>query len=183
MRQPLHASRGCSSIFQIKLTLWWKIGSAFWSEWNPPNFTYLLARAKPCSSVWRSISTPVQDCPLALCDFRTVRSEDLVPADIIFPHYQDEAYEVLYNPNHRWFYKKGMEWDDVLLFKLGDNSPDEAPCKLVLHLTSDCPMVFIRCLMDPVCPHSAFMDPSVPKGTPSRVSIEVRAIIIGWSIW
>jgi hypothetical protein len=67
----------------------------------------------------------------------------------------------------------------VLLFKLGDNSPDEAPCKLVFHLTSDCPMVFIRCLMDPVCPHSAFMDPSVPKGTPSRVSIEVRAIIIG----
>ncbi|KAG9234139.1 hypothetical protein BJ875DRAFT_401632 [Amylocarpus encephaloides] len=109
-------------------------------------------------NVWRSISTPIQDCPLALCDFRTIRpEEDLVPADIIFPHYQDEAYEVLYNPDHRWFYKKGMEWDDVLLFKLGDNSLNEAP----------------------LCPHSAFMDPSVPKGTPSRVSIEVRAIIIG----
>jgi hypothetical protein len=84
------------------------------------------------SSIWRTISTPVQDCPLALCDFRTVEPEDLVSADIIFPHYQDEAYEVLYNPDQRWFYKKRMDWDDVLLFKLGDNSPDEAPCKLAL---------------------------------------------------
>jgi hypothetical protein len=43
--------------------------------------------------------------------------------------------------------------------------------------------VSVRCLTDSVCPHSAFMDPSIPKGTPSRVSIEVRAIIIGWSMW
>jgi hypothetical protein len=54
----------------------------------------------------------------------------LVKADIIFPHYSDEAYEVTFNPAHRWFYKKGMHWDDVLLFKLGDNSPTEAPCEL-----------------------------------------------------
>jgi hypothetical protein len=67
-----------------------------------------------------------------MCDFRSVDTKDLIPADIIFPHYQDEAYEVLSNPDQRWFYKKGMEWDDVLLFKLGDNSPDEAPCKLIL---------------------------------------------------
>jgi hypothetical protein len=64
----------------------------------------------------------------------------------------------------------------VLLFKLGDNSPDEAPCKLAFTLMSE---VSVWCLTDSVCPHSAFMDPSVPKGTPSRVSIEVRAIVIG----
>ena len=43
----------------------------------------------------------------------------------------------------------------------------------------DCPTTSVGCLTDLVCPHSAFMDPSVPKGTPGRVSIEVRAIIIG----
>jgi hypothetical protein len=48
---------------------------------------------------------------------------------MIFPHYQDEAYEVLFNPNQRWFYKKDMDWDDVLVFKLGDNSSKEAQCK------------------------------------------------------
>ncbi|KAF8859194.1 hypothetical protein BDZ45DRAFT_590152 [Acephala macrosclerotiorum] len=117
--------------------------------------THLQPSPEPLPSVWRAISTPNQDCPLAFCDFRTVRRDDLVPADIIFPHYQDEAYEVLYNPDQRWFYKKGMECDDVILFKLADNSPDEAP----------------------FCPHSAFMDHSTPEGTPSRVSIEVRSII------
>ncbi|KAK0121807.1 hypothetical protein ONS95_010090 [Cadophora gregata] len=109
-------------------------------------------------NIWRPITTPQQDSPLALCDYRSLNPEtDLVAADIIFPHYRDEAYEVLHNPNQRWFYKKGMKWDDVILFKLGDSDPGEAS----------------------LCPHSAFMDPSVPTGTPARRSIEVRAIIIG----
>jgi hypothetical protein len=68
-----------------------------------------------------------------------------------------------------------MEWDDVLLFKLGDNATDEAPCKCILDL-----WCLARRLTNEVCPHSAFMDPSVPKDTPSRVSIEVRSIIFGW---
>jgi hypothetical protein len=90
---------------------------------------HLRGLSTSLSSLWRTISSPVQDSPLALCDFRTVDPEDLVPADIVFPHYQDEAYEVLYNPDQRWFYKKEMGCDDLLLFKLGDNSADEAPCK------------------------------------------------------
>jgi hypothetical protein len=94
-------------------------------------------KAERPPSIWRPISTPVQDCPLAMCDFRSIDTKDLIPADIIFPHYQDEAYEVLPNPDQRWFYKKGMEWDDILLFKLGDNSPDEAPRKLILGRLTD----------------------------------------------
>ena len=48
---------------------------------------------------------------------------------MVFPHYCDEAYEVKHSPTHRWFYKKDMEWDDVLLFKLGDNLETVAPRK------------------------------------------------------
>ncbi|KAH7412816.1 hypothetical protein BKA64DRAFT_702932 [Cadophora sp. MPI-SDFR-AT-0126] len=81
-------------------------------------------------NIWRPITTLHQDSPLAFCDYRSLNPEkDLVAADIIFPHYRDEAYEVLYNPNQRWFYKKGMDWDDVILFKLGDTKTDEAPRK------------------------------------------------------
>ncbi|KAH7348509.1 hypothetical protein BKA65DRAFT_550582 [Rhexocercosporidium sp. MPI-PUGE-AT-0058] len=109
-------------------------------------------------NIWRPITTPNQDSPLAVCDYRSLNPDrDLVAADIIFPHYQDEAYEVLYNPKQRWFYKKGMDWDDVIVFKLGDSQADEAP----------------------LCPHSAFIDHSVPNGTPARKSIEIRAMIIG----
>jgi hypothetical protein len=68
----------------------------------------------------------VEDCPLALCDFRTVDPEDLVPMDIVYPHFVDEAYEVKYNPAHRWFYKKGMTQEDVIVFKLYDSLRSEA---------------------------------------------------------
>lgn len=112
--------------------------------------SYIIYWYRPISlvtSIWQKITKPDQthacDSPLALCDFRTVAPEDLVAADIIFPHYQDEAYEVTYNSNQRWFYKKKMDWDDVLLFKLGDNAPDEAPCRSILVP----PIIFFRRLI------------------------------------
>jgi len=77
--------------------------------------------------------------------------------DIVYPHFPDEAYEVLYSPTHRWFYKKGMQWDDVIIFKLGDNSDIDAT----------------------VCPHTAFEDPSLASGAPKRASVEVKVIVIG----
>lgn len=79
------------------------------------------------TSIWRPISpAPVEDCPLALCDFRTVDLKDLVPMDIVYPHFVDEAYEVQYNPSHRWFFKKGMRQDDVIVFKMYDSLKSEA---------------------------------------------------------
>src|SRR5271156_5052183 len=82
-----------------------------------------------CHSIWRPITEPDHDCPLALCDFRTVRKEDLVSADVIFPHYCDEGYELYYSPAHRWFYKRGMLTNKVILFKLDDSSGSEAKCE------------------------------------------------------
>ena len=89
-------------------------------------------------SIWRPISpVPVEDCPLALCDFRTVDWDDLVPMDIVYPHFVDEAYEVKYNPSHRWFYKKGMTQEDVIVFKLYDSLRSEASGESVLCLSCE----------------------------------------------
>jgi hypothetical protein len=66
---------------------------------------------------------------LALCDVRTVAKGDLVAADIVFPHYLDEAYELLYNPSHRWFYKQAMKKGEVIIFKLADNEKGVASRK------------------------------------------------------
>ena len=49
--------------------------------------------------------------------------------DIVYPHFVDEAYEVKYNPSHRWFYKKGMTQEDVIVFKLYDSLRSEATGK------------------------------------------------------
>lgn len=115
----------------------------------------------------------MQDCPLAVCHYRTVDPEDLVPIDIVYPHFVDEAYEVLHSPKHRWFYKKGMEKDDAIILKLYDTLETEASGWFLRIATLE------QTLTRPVCPHAAFMDPSVPEGTPGRASIEVKVIAIG----
>jgi hypothetical protein len=94
--------------------------------------------------------------------------------DIVYPHFIDEAYEVKYNPAHRWFYKRGMTQDDVIVFKLYDSMKSEATGK------SNNQTIDQRAMLTwSVCPHSAFVDPSVPSDTPRRASIEVKAIVLG----
>ncbi|KAK1830709.1 hypothetical protein QBC39DRAFT_372516 [Podospora conica] len=107
-------------------------------------------------SVWRTLSPHRQDTPLALCDARTVDPNDLVPMDIVYPHFADEVYEVKYNKNHRWFYNSRMTTNDVVILKLSDTHAK-----------------------DTICPHTAFADPTVPEGTPPRTSIEVKMMIFG----
>ncbi|KAK4146230.1 uncharacterized protein C8A04DRAFT_10038 [Dichotomopilus funicola] len=106
--------------------------------------------------LWRALTGPHQDQPLAVLDNRSLVQDDLIPADIVFPHYCDEGYEVRYSPLHRWFYKQRMTSDDALMFKLYDSSSD----------------------VSRFCPHSAFIDPTVPRDTPQRASVELRAIVI-----
>ena len=95
--------------------------------------------------------------------------------DIVYPHFPDEAYEVLYSPTHRWFYKKGMQWDDVIIFKLGDNSDVDATG----HSHAMNGLLYLTDYFS-VCPHTAFEDPSLASGAPKRASIEVKVIVIGW---
>lgn len=81
------------------------------------------------ASIWRLLNGPGVNCPLAFCDARTVNQNDLVPADIVFPHFCDEGYEVKYNPAHRWYYKKQMTRDEVVIFKLADSENNCAQCE------------------------------------------------------
>jgi len=110
-------------------------------------------------NVWRVVSDPPQDVPLAVCDARTLAADDLVPADAVFdavdgPEWSFEALLVRYNPRHRWCTFRDMTRDEALIFKTNDSDPQE-PHNI---------------------PHSAFDNPNCPPGTPPRVSVEARAI-------
>jgi hypothetical protein len=65
-------------------------------------------------------------------------------------------------------------WEIILQMKLHVMLPSILPP--LWHFAAP---VLVYWLMIQGCPHSAFIDPSVPKGTPSRVSIEIRAILMG----
>lgn len=108
-------------------------------------------------NVWRALSPPPQDAPLAVCDARSVEPADLIAADAIFdvrdaPEWTFEALVVRGNPRHRWFYFRDMNRDEVLVFKTNDSDPTRSHC----------------------VPHVAVDDRGCPSDAPPRVSIEMR---------
>jgi hypothetical protein len=121
------------------------------------------------SSLWRAFSEPPQDCPLAVCDARSVGRDEGVPNTMFvvdrLPDEQTMMGEMEneksapaaaifhYNAAHRWWYFSNMTRDEVLLFKFHDSDPSKA----------------LR------TPHTAFHDPSFANPR-IRESIEFRTI-------
>ena len=121
------------------------------------------------TSHWRTFSPPPQDVPLALCDGRSSFGgeeksnrlfvvDELPQGDALTAPREDGDMKVAatilsYHPGHRWWYFRGMERDDILLFKFHDSDHT----------------VTWR------CPHTAFVDADEP-GAHQRSSIECRSI-------
>ena len=110
-------------------------------------------------NVWRVLSEPPQDVPLAVCDARTLSPQDLVAADAVFdvpdrPEWSFEALLVRHNTAHRWCYFSNMTRDEALIFTTNDSEPGQPH-----HV-----------------PHTAFNDPTCPGGAQPRASVEMRAI-------
>jgi hypothetical protein len=118
-------------------------------------------------SLWRAFSPPPQDCPLAVCDGRSLADDEGVPNTL---HVVDEmpspeamlaempgederiaASIFRHRPGHRWWYFSNMRADEALLFKFYDSDHSVAWR----------------------CPHTAFHDNSLP-GVRIRESIEMR---------
>lgn len=106
-------------------------------------------------TVWRSLRPPPQDRPLALCDLRTVREEDLVRADAVGNPgalaYASEFLLLVASPRHRWCYFPEMHPGEALLFQQLDSAA-AGPSG---------------------CPHTSFADPAAGAAAP-RLSIEAR---------
>ncbi|KAH7923037.1 hypothetical protein BV22DRAFT_1130944 [Leucogyrophana mollusca] len=109
-------------------------------------------------NLWRPITHPAIDYPLALCDYRSVdEAKDLVPVALIYPDREGETMGVKFNPNHKWKYQKEMRQDEVVLIKCYDSVHDNNVA------------VFT--------PHTGFKDKTAPKDAPLRESIELRALV------
>jgi hypothetical protein len=112
-------------------------------------------------NVWRAISAPPQDVPLAVCDARSVAACDLILADAVFdspdrPEWSFEGIVVAHNAAHRWHWFSNMTRDEALVFKTHDSDPKRAHC----------------------VPHVAFNNPFAGADVPPRASIEMRAIAL-----
>lgn len=108
-------------------------------------------------NVWRPIKGPVETAPLALADATSVAADDVVAADLIYPDRTGEIYYATWNQRHRWIYYPRMDCNEALLIK-GYDSLTDGRARFALH--------------------TAFDDPTTPRGAPPRESIEVRALAL-----
>jgi hypothetical protein len=110
-------------------------------------------------NVWRSLTPPPQDFPLALCDLRTVRSESLVRAvSKDNPASRGQAFEFYlsrYDPGQRWCYFSNLTRDEVLVFQQYDTAASQRSG----------------------CLHTAFRDPTCTTVGETRLSVEARAYV------
>jgi hypothetical protein len=112
-------------------------------------------------NLWRPITPPPQDYPLALCDARSLAEAD---KESVIAHsvtrtvgtlvFETTGY--LHNPDHRWCYFPDMTLDQVLVFVTHDSDPSRP------HQVA----------------HSAFRDPACPADAPPRGSVEIRALAL-----
>ncbi|HEX5326504.1 MAG TPA: CmcJ/NvfI family oxidoreductase [Acetobacteraceae bacterium] len=116
----------------------------------------LLGRRYEIINVWRPITGPLRDAPLAVCDARTVDPADWVPSSLIYRDRTGETYAVRFNPAHHWWYVPDMMPDEALLLKCFDSARDGRAR---------------------FAPHSAFEDPGAPADKLPRESIELRTLV------
>jgi hypothetical protein len=114
----------------------------------------LLRRRFAVINVWKPISGPVQEAPLAVCEASSIAAYDLIPTDLRYRDRSGEVYSLRFNPAHRWFYFPSMQATEAMLLKCYDSDLTRA------RFTA----------------HSAFDDPTTPAGASARQSIEVRTL-------
>ncbi len=112
-------------------------------------------------NLWRCLSDPPQDAPLAVCDARSIDPADEVTITAITEvlgvgEMRHDTTSYTHNAAHRWHYFPDMRRDEVLIFKTHDTDP--AHPKRVAH--------------------TAFDDPRCPAGTHPRASAEVRVLAL-----
>jgi hypothetical protein len=111
-------------------------------------------------NLWRAITLPPHDYPLAVCDARTLSLNDAVTVIAktetrATGSLEFETHGYLYNPAHRWCYFSNMNPEEVLMFKTHDSDPTHA------HQVA----------------HSAFLNSLCPPDAPTRGSVEMRAFV------
>lgn len=136
----------------------------------------LLKKRFQIINLWRPISHPALDWPLALCDYRSVDVEkDANPISLVYPDRRGEVYGFTANPNQKWKYFRGVTPDEAILIKWYVVFGFEVG---IMRLTLVCSQDSIRDgSVAVLTPHTAFVDPTTPPDAPLRESIEVRALV------
>lgn len=117
----------------------------------------LLSRGRfQIVNVWRPLTDPVEDYPLALVDARSIERGQLVDTERRAPNHVGEIQLALHDPAQRWYYFSAMRPREVLLFRTFDSiDGGSRPCSI----------------------HTAIHLDQAPADARPRESIETRAFV------
>jgi hypothetical protein len=127
-------------------------------------------------SVWRPLCKQVEDTPLAFCDPRSVKVEDLKPVDRPSETFTAEIYILQHATDQQWYYLSRQKPDEVFVFVSWDSHAAEGSAS-GRHLEGVCSHC-ARMLTVTGIPHSAFNLPGWEDVASLRKSVEVRLIVI-----
>lgn len=110
-------------------------------------------------NMWRP-TRPVQRDALAVMDAGSMVADEIVEVPVVFPDHSFRQCEISYRraDRHRWYSKRGMCPDDVLVFVQDDTTRKADVPRRVAHV--------------------AFRDPAAAEDSKeARTSIELRALV------
>ena len=130
-------------------------------------------------SVWKPLRGPLNDWPLGIWDAHSVNwRNDIMAGDVVYENFATENLQIMYNPDHKWYYLPDQTTSEALIFKSADSEHAWAP--------GDCPPPFLSLndrqlmcdMLTPIaCPHAGFYNPKVSPDELPRESIDCRAFV------
>ncbi|KAL2671551.1 hypothetical protein Neosp_014141 [[Neocosmospora] mangrovei] len=109
-------------------------------------------------NTWRPMVEKLDDQPLAVCDFRTLKLDNLIAADRIYVSLRTQLYYLKYDPAQRWYWFSHQTPKETMLMLMYDTKPRPGHANF--------------------CPHVSFHNPKAAKDAPPRESVETRNIVI-----
>ncbi|KAH8591827.1 hypothetical protein B0O99DRAFT_690373 [Bisporella sp. PMI_857] len=143
-----------TSVVHVDTTLDWVLSMV--RRLNPDSAEDMLKSRVQCVNVWKPISGPVKDWPLALCSAATIDpAKDLEPCDLVYSDYVVENMQTYHTDQQKWFFMSDQLPNEAWVFLQADSNPGAVPV-----------------------PHVAIPLPEASPGAfPSRESIELRALV------
>ncbi len=82
-------------------------------DWEAGHFGFV--------NVWRPVRRPIASAPLGFVRPKSVRPEDWVTLDLIYPDRTGQIMGLVRNRDHEWIYQSRMSPDEAAIFNIYDN--------------------------------------------------------------
>lgn len=88
-------------------------------------------------NVWRPIESEINSSPLGFVLPKSVKEEDWILLDLIYPDREGQILGLAANPGHKWIYKSRMTPHEVAYFNIFDNQGQPSVAHSALDMIED----------------------------------------------